>query len=352
MIIIKTMKQILASLVHTTVTEDDRITDFTPGSAIRTLYNSIALQLEEFYYAMNSNIKYMIENSLYLAFGFQLLPATYAQGHLEIEFKDPLVVDFFVPKGTEFISHKNSYKGIVYTTQENKIIPKHSRKYILPVVSKIPGSKQNVPADTITLKSVNDPRILSITNPKALSGGSDKETYDQRVSRFKRFIATLTRATKGALEYAAYSVPGVTGVFIEDSRAGLVKLYCHDSSGELNDEMKAKVKQAIEDVRAAGVEVLIVPVDKKGISIEIKISVFKGKDINVYKNLVKLYLDNWIRNLPVGYTLTLAELYQVIMNSYDDSIENCIILKPTEDIKGSSSSVIIPEVMEVGEINA
>jgi len=78
----------------------------------------------------------------------------------------------------------------------------------------------------------------------------------------------------------------------------------------------------------------------------------KEKDINVYKNLVKLYLDNWIRNLPVRYTLTLAELYQVIMNSYDDSIENCIITRPTEDIKGSSSSVIIPEVIEVGEINA
>lgn len=352
MIIIKTMKQILSSLVHRTVTEDDKITDFTPGSAIRTLYNSIALQLEEFYYAMNENIKYMIENSLYLAFGFKLLPATHAQGHLEIEFLDPLLSDFYLPKNTEFISHKNMYKGITYTTQEDRIIPKGTVKYIVPVISKVAGSRQNVPSNSITIKVVNDPRIKSITNPKALSGGSDGETYDQRVSRFKRFIATLTRATKGALEYAAYSVSGITGVYIEDTRAGLVKLYCHDNSGELNEDLKAKVKKEIEAVRAAGVEVLIVPVDKRAIKFKIKISVFKGKDINVYKNLVKLYVNNWIRNLPVGYTLTLAELYQVIMNSYDDSIENCIIIEPQSDITGSSSSVIIPEEIEVGEINA
>ena len=65
-----------------------------------------------------------------------------------------------------------------------------------------------------------------------------------------------------------------------------------------------------------------------------------------------MYINNWIRNLPVGYTLPLAELYQVIMNSYDDSIENCIIIEPQSDITGSSSSVIIPEEIEVGEINA
>lgn len=352
MLKIKTFKQILGSLISGTVTQNDSLTDFTPGSALRTLYNAIALNIEEFYYAMYDNIKYMIENSLYLAFGFQYLPETYAQGHIEITFYDTLSQDYYLPKDSEFKSDKASYKDLVFVAKDNTIIPRGSISYILPVISKFSGSKHNAPENVINTKVIRDPRIKSISNPKALSGGADRETYDQRVLRFRRFINTLTKATKGALEYAAYSVPGITGVFLEDTRAGLVKLYCHDMNGELTEEMKAKVQEKVEETRAAGVEVLVVNVDKKSIVIKVNIKVYKGKDLVSYQNLVKLYIDNWIRNLPVGYTLSRAELYQTIMNSYDDAIENCLILEPSADVKGSKSSVIVPISIEVGELNA
>ena len=116
--------------------------------------------------------------------------------------------------------------------------------------------------------------------------------------------------------------------------------------------MKSKVQEKVEETRAAGVEVLVVNVDKKSVVIKVNIKVYKGKDATSYQNLIKLYIDNWVRNLPVGYTLSRAELYQTIMNSYDDAIENCFILEPSADIKGSKSSVIVPTSIEVGELNA
>lgn len=352
MLKMKTFKQIMDKLIRKTTEESDELTDFSVGSAIRTLYTAIALNIEEFYHYMYDNIKYMIENSLYVAFGFELLPATTAEGFIELTFDTPLTVPLVINEGTVFVSSKPIYRGIEFSAVNTETIPIGSGKHTIRVRCTKEGLIGNVSENSIDTKVNQDPRIVLITNPKAISGGADKETYNKRVERFKRFISSLSKATQGSLEYAAYSVSGITGVTLDDSRAGIVKMFCHDSQGNLSEELKEKVKKEVDKVRAAGVEVIITGVYKSEISLKLHLVLAKNKDIGVYTNLIQLYITNWINTLPVGYTLTLAELYQVVMNSYDDAVLNVKIIEPTSDIKGSYNSILIVSSIEVGGENA
>ncbi len=69
---LKTLSEILNDMITWVSTNTKKVTDFNVGSAVRTLLESVSLQLEEFYYKMYENIMWAIENSLFTAFGFEL----------------------------------------------------------------------------------------------------------------------------------------------------------------------------------------------------------------------------------------------------------------------------------------
>jgi hypothetical protein len=91
------------------------------------------------------------------------------------------------------------------------------------------GEIGNVRATAINTIKSNLPNIERVSNIAAFSDGEEEETDLERKSRFALYIQSLTRATQGALEYAAKTVEQVVAArAIDDVRPTVLR---YDASG-------------------------------------------------------------------------------------------------------------------------
>lgn len=72
-----------------------------------------------------------------------------------------------------------------------------------------PGITGNVLANTITVQAEPDADVLTVTNPEAATGGRDKESDTELLSRLLDSNAAQGSATADAIRAAVTSVPGV-----------------------------------------------------------------------------------------------------------------------------------------------
>lgn len=332
----KNLKQILRDLVENTVTRTSKITDFSPGTVIRTLYESIALSLEQFYFHVKESIFWAIENSVLDAFGFRKREATRASGIVTLTFQRPLLDELHIPKGTMFsTSNIGTERPLYYETIEPITIPQGVSSYDVTVYCTKPGSEGNIPSHAIQVM-INPISVISrVENPDAFTNGREPETKGERKQRFKEYIDTLAKGTLSAIEYGVKEVEGVVGVRVEED-IGLIKVYAHDSSGNLPDELRSKIDENLINYRPAGIPVQILATSKIQVDIHVKIQVTKAFDNSLFEQQLKNGIESFINEFPVGRAFLLADLVQYIMNYDDIAILNCSVISPTEDVMVSN----------------
>ena len=85
----------LAEINHARATQDT-ITDFNIGSLVRTLLESPAVELDEFYQLMLSGILDAIPVAVYKAFDFNTQDPGQARGLVTLNFTLPIVIVFIL----------------------------------------------------------------------------------------------------------------------------------------------------------------------------------------------------------------------------------------------------------------
>lgn len=130
----------------------------------------------------------------------------------------------------------------------------------VPVQAVTPGSAGNVAAGTISKPASAITGVDTVTNPAAATGGSDAESDVAVKLRFIAFIASLSRATEGALIYAIQSIETGLQVAIHEQIApngatdyGMVTIYVDDGSGAPPPALITAANNAVGAYRAAGV---------------------------------------------------------------------------------------------------
>lgn len=342
MLKIRALKEILSGMIAHITLNTSKITDFSKGSAIRTLLEGVGLTIEEFYFNMADNIQWAIENSVYKAFGFEIQDATPSSGKITVVFKEPLRSELTYPKGTEFATSTDEPQQLFFKSLFDTTAPAGATEMVVTAECTVVGTKGNVPTGKIVLKPLYDPRVLYVTNEEAFSGGTEKESKEQRRKRFLNFITTLSKATGDALIYACTSVKGVQGADILDNRAGLVNLFVHDANGELPSTLREAIQKNIEKFRSAGVEVVLLPVTKISVDLNVEITIRSGYSVDTYQSLVQSVIRNKLNGLPVSQPLVVSELIQQIMNSYDEVITRCNVKTPTGDVESSKGTLVRP----------
>lgn len=139
------------------------------------------------------------------------------------------------------------------------------------------GTDGNVLANTVTVieDALTDSSVV-VTNASAFTGGAEEETDAEYRETIRNLLVALTGATLAAIQGAALEVDGVeTATAIEnqmvvieyDISTGLpavganyfripqVILYVADANGTADAALIADVKEAVDEVRAAGVRV-------------------------------------------------------------------------------------------------
>lgn len=342
-LIIKDMDAVFNNLVEWITAKTDKITDFNVGSAMRTLSEAIAMQFEEFYYAMKQNTVWAIENSIYDAFSFDMEAATYATGVVTIRYYQPLKQPLQIEKGTVFCT-SSGYGYIYYESTEDVVVPEDTTSVDLKVICKSIGTVGNVPAGAITTIVVTNANIESVTNREALTNGTDDETNTERKKRFQNYIKTLARGTADSIVYGTLEVDGVAGAMVDDSYIGYVKVYAHDSDGNLSDELRQAILDNVWNYRAAGIEVEVLPIIKKAIDIELVVVIDDNYDASSYTGMLHTLVTSELNNYLVSENLYMSNLIHAIKNVYDDVVINIVIRK------GADTIIEKNELIRAGEI--
>lgn len=326
---IKSVTQVFNSLVTWITTGTDKLTDFTVGSALRTLCEAIALQIEEFYFDMRQNVEYAIQSAIYSAFGFDLIQGNAATGTLTVYFTDPLKKDTILPVGMVFAGVKANGKVVYFQSVQDTYVYEGASEALVLVQCTEIGKVGNVEMNLITIKSSCPSIIDSVTNAQAITNGVDEETAAERKARFKEYIDSLARCTANAIAYGIKQVEGVGSVWVDDTYIGYVRVYVCDSRGGLSDELKAAVEKEVVEWRAAGIEVEIMSAITIPQDLEITLIVPDTLVINDY--LTKWYatVTEYLNNFTVSQNFYVSDLVTLLKTIYGDLII-------TMDIKGSN----------------
>lgn len=328
----KTIDEILSKLIDLTLVETKELNDFSTGSIALSFYEAIAMELEQYYTLTNENIQWGIEQGIYESFGFYRKEARKAYGRIELDFGSVTQSVGYIAKGSLF---KSSITGInqTYETLEDYVIPKGTLKTYIRVYCTEPGVQGNVPKGTIDTMMSNMQGVRSVTNIEDFLTGADREPIEKVKTRFRHFIATRGRATKSALEYATLSVEDVVGVYIHE-QTGYIRIYAHDLNGDLPDDLKANIENAVEgDYRPIGIKLEVFPVVKKPVELLLDITL---SDVTmktpVFRQEIEMKVKAYLNNMTASDDLILSDIIQEIMNIDESLIYDVKITNLTDNI--------------------
>ncbi len=338
---IKSFAQVLRGMVDWVTTNTGKITDFHVGSAIRTLLEAIASEIEQMYYAIYKNVHWAIENSIYHAFDFVRFPARSSYGTLTVAFASPLPGQYVIPKGTKFATSTiGDSKQIFFITKEDYVVAEGSDVADITVYCTEPGTIGNVSADSITIMVNPIHGVIEVRNKSRFTNGQNEESLADRKKRFTQYINSLSKGTKKAIEYGVRSVEGVTGVYVDDSMVGVVFIYAHDSDGELTDELQERILVNLKDYRAAGIPCLVFPVPKREIDINVVITVQKEYNNNKFKEEITNALTDYVNGIAVAKDFYVTDLITFLKEYNDFAVLSCKFISPPDDIITGKNEIL------------
>lgn len=219
----------------------------------------------------------------------------------------------------------------------------------VPVAAVTAGAGGNVSAGQINTLTQALPGVDTISNAASFTNGVDAESDAALRIRFIAFVASLSKATKGAVGYAITSLKqGVIYTLVENQQYngttdyGYFYVVVDDGTGSPGSTFLSNVSNAIDAVRGVsirfGVCAPVVVTANAGMTI----TTAAGYDHNAVVALVVAALRNYINALTLGQTLTYSRLAQV---AYDASpgvtnVTAVTLNGGTADVSATSQQVI------------
>jgi uncharacterized phage protein gp47/JayE len=191
------------------------VTDFNPGSNIRTYSESMGSVMEIEGISAQALVFQSMIYGTYAAFGIVPESQTYAGVSLVFATSfganpPPVTSSVTIPGGTGG-TIVSTAAGIQFLVSETVVIPAGSSSVTVPAIAVQPGLTGNVGADTIVniLTPLTYP--LVVNNPASASGGLNAETPSQTLARFMAKVAALGLGSPVAIANAVIGVSTSTG---------------------------------------------------------------------------------------------------------------------------------------------
>lgn len=307
---IKTFSEILDNMANWVKSNSKNITNFRPGSVVRTMLESVALEIELLYYKMFKGFTQAIQESTFNSFDFGRVESTHSIGEITITFREPLSQAVVIPKGFKVSTPSTQWDLVEFETVGEIVCEAGIEGVTVPVRCTRPGIIGNISAGLVTI--ARNPLLMmdSVVNNKAMSGGFPEESIEERKKRFTHYIQTLAKGTVSAIEYGCRTVPGVAGAFVEEG-IGFFKVYAHNSSGLLPESLRADIEHSLLDYRSAGIEPQIFPPEILSVELGVTITLadyVREDQIGEYELMIKKELVDYLNTYGVSRPLLRADL--------------------------------------------
>jgi hypothetical protein len=326
---IKDFVSIVASQINHARSVTDKVTDFQPGSVVRTIMESPAVEIEELYLQMLLGLRDAIPVATFLSFGFDRLPAKRAMGYVSLSQAIAPIESFVIPKDTIFSTlDGRNYESVAPVTWVA------GASFVRILVSSVtPGYVGNVSAGLIT-ESNSFGAEVTISNA-LIESGADLESDTEREARFASYIESLSRGTLVACVYAARQsrVLDINGNIFEyvtrlgiNEGSGRVQLFVYSNRGIPSPELIADGQLRLDGsrndelgtitpgFRPAGVQVQVLSMVERAVPLSIRLRMLPGYTLNsaALQLLNDVYADA-IHAIPPGSTAYLGELVQALL---------------------------------------
>ena len=341
----KKLSEILSRLIDKTMIATGKVNDFTPGSVIRSIYEAVSLELEQYYMLTKQNINWGIEQGVVQAFDFNKREPKRAYGEVTIQFYNPLQERYYIPRGTTFMSTQQKYIQQFENVVDYYVEPGASEATI-EVYCKEKGTIGNIPEGAIDVMNTSSVLVKGVENKLSFSTGTDEESMTELKNRFHLFVESRGRATNKSIEYGTRLVPDIQGVYVYEE-VGHVTIYAHDRNGNLSEILQTDIESAIEDYRPSGIKISVKPVNKTIVDINVNITITnKNRGTSTFKNHIENVIRNYLNEFTVSDDLIMSDLTQVIMNIDDNLIYDCSYEALNGNLLTSPE-----EIIRAGEIN-
>lgn len=224
----------------------------------------------------------------------------------------------------------------------------------VPVQALTAGAAGNVSANGANTLGQAMPGVDAVSNVMAFTSGADAESDAALRARFVAYVASLSKATKAAVGYAATSLqPGISYRLVENEqydgtrKDGYFYLVVDDGSGAPSKLLLASIYNAVDAVRPVTSTFGIFPPVVVRAGISMTITTAGGHDHVAVCSSVSQALANHINGLGLGQALPWSRLTQI---AYDAS--SGVINVSMVRLNGAQADMVMApkQVVRVGTI--
>ncbi len=247
-----------------------RLTDRNPGSVLRTLAESFAVD-----FAVLSRQLEAIYDGAFLAtatgrdleqvaalLGVERRTQLFATGEVVFARSTPAAGDVTIEAGTRIST--GDVPAVTVVTTDTRKLRAGTSSVAVPVRAEVAGDAGVAAAGTLTVVHRPILGVTRVANPDPMTFRGEAETDDALRSRTRRALEAAGRSTAGAIVGALLGVEGIREQdvqVVEDHVAfpGVVKITV---AAELDESRSRRAAQLIEEHRPAGIRVvhnLVVP---------------------------------------------------------------------------------------------
>lgn len=366
----KTAKELLNSQVTAMQSAAGSILDFSVGSDYRAIIESNmgnSLWLQALISALLAVTRLStcsgIDVDTFVGdFGLTRRPGTASFGVVTFS-RNTVGTVVYIPVNTKILCRVN---GVTYnvtrdTTNPN-YVPDHDG-YVLnlsifaidvPVLALTVGTISNCLANQITTISGVLAGLDAVTNAQPFSNGTNQQGDQSLKDEFILYLASLSRATKQAIQYSVSIVPGVIRYKVTENKTilgatqlGFFYAVIDDGSGAASPQLIANVGVSIEAYRGLTIQYAVY--DPTPFPISITAHVFNSNvdDAADIHDRVVAALENYITSQNFDALFSYSRVPAII---YD--VDSTITDVTNYTLNGGTSDIQITgrEIMTVGTI--
>lgn len=214
----------------------------------------------------------------------------------------------------------------------------------------VAGAAGNMAIGQLNTITSSIPFVDTVTNAAAFTNGINEETDAAYKIRFVQFINNLSRATKGAIEYAISLVgQNLTYTLTENfnyngsPNNGYFYVVVDDGSHDTPSQTLTNVGASIELYRPLGVTYGVFAPVTTTANVSMTITVTAGASHTVIAPIVQTAVTNYVNALTLGQSLYYTRLEQVAYDSspYVLDVFSVLLNSGTSDVTADNNHVII-----------
>jgi hypothetical protein len=385
---IKNFESITASLILRVAETSLALTDFNVGSKVRTLLEAYAQELEYFYLEMFRGILEGIDSAIYNSFDFPALPAVAASGQVTFSLfvsgtTTPLAptANITITTGTRVqipvqttsgIINNSAPVGTVYKVANDTVWLAGQTTASATVVCDTAGTIGNTTANSVSgivdRIAVVQNGAFTVNNPVPFVNGQNEETPTQHRARFSKYLQSLGRGTKTALQYAvlqAAVTDSTSGALIEQVKKAVVvepylldgskpaahaDIYIHNGVGRTSADLVTNAQKIIDGYtdsnnnrisgyKSAGIIASVIATTENPIAFVIRVTMLPGFSLtSSVSSQISGAIAAYVSSLNPGEKLVYNKIIDLVMATA--GVYNCVVTSPVGDVVLANASII------------